>query len=40
MTTGAIIILEAFIALFIVFGIYAGYHREDDQPKNKHHKHS
>lgn len=29
MTTGALIILEVFIFLVVVFGIYAGYHRED-----------
>lgn len=30
MTTGALIIFEAFIGLVIVFGIYAANHLEDD----------
>ena len=39
MTNGALIVLEVFIFLVVVFGIYACYHREDD-PKNKHHRHT
>jgi|GEM_PF-5010229 len=45
MTTGAFIVLEVFILLVIVFGIYAVNHREEDTPikRNKHkykHKHA
>jgi hypothetical protein len=40
MTTGAFIVLEVFILLVVVFGVYAGYHREDDTPKGTKHKHT
>lgn len=43
MTTGALIIFEAFIGLVIVFGLYAGFHRKDDtthNSKDKKHNHA
>lgn len=35
MTNGALIVLEVFIFLVVVFGIYACYHREDDLSKKE-----
>jgi hypothetical protein len=41
MTTGALIALEVFIGLVILFGIYAGRHPKDKiQPKSKKKKHN
>lgn len=40
MTTGAFIVLEVFILLVVIFGIYAGNHREDETPKHNKHKHA
>lgn len=39
MTTGALIVLETFIFIVVIFGIYAGTHREDKKPV-KHNKHT
>ncbi|MDQ5921702.1 MAG: hypothetical protein QG673_1761 [Pseudomonadota bacterium] len=40
MTTGALIAIEIFIFLVVVFGVYAGYHREEDVHKRSKHKHA
>ena len=41
MTTGALILFVGFVIGVCLFGLYAGYHREDDHNhKNSKHKHT
>ena len=35
MTTGALIALEVFIGLLVVFGIYVGLHTDDESKRHK-----